>query len=105
VKLFYELSLLRHLWTRRNTPLKRSARLTVGALSNNSLARVATGLLGGILMPLFLLSQSSSKQSSQLTQLVALGILFIATLAGELLERYQFFAAVSSRRMPGGPRP
>lgn len=105
VKLFYELSLLRHLWTRRNTPLKRSARLTVGALSDNSLARVATGLLGGILMPLFLLSQSSSEQSSQLTQLVALGILFVATLAGELLERYQFFAAVSSRRMPGGPRP
>lgn len=105
LKLFYEALLLRHLWTRRNTPLKRSARLTVGALSNNSLARVATGLLGGILMPLFLLSQSSSEQSSQLTQLVTLGILFIATLAGELLERYQFFAAVSSRRMPGGPRP
>jgi len=32
------------------------------------------------------------------------GMLFAACLAAELLERYLFFAACATPRMPGGPR-
>ena len=103
-KLIFEASLLRHLTDRRTTPLKRSALLMTGPLSNIALARFACGLLGGIALPLLLLSPETARQSLTLqTSLIAL--LFAATLAGELLERYLFFAAVASARMPGGPRP
>ena len=78
--------------------------LMTGPLSNIALARFACGLLGGIALPLLLLSPETARQSLTLqTSLIAL--LFAATLAGELLECYLFFAAVASARMPGGPRP
>ena len=32
------------------------------------------------------------------------GLLFVACLAGEILERYLFFAACATPRMPGGIR-
>ncbi|QDU36989.1 Anaerobic dimethyl sulfoxide reductase chain B [Maioricimonas rarisocia] len=103
-KLIFEAALFRHLTDRRTTPLKRSALLMTGPLSNTALARFACGLLGGIVLPLMLLSPDTASQSMTLqTPLIAL--LFAATLAGELLERYLFFAAVASARMPGGPRP
>ena len=35
---------------------------------------------------------------------VMTGLLFVACLAGELLERYLFFAACAAPRMPGGIR-
>lgn len=106
LKLLFELALLRHLFERRRTPLKRSAQLSIGPLSNALLARVATGVLGGIVMPVFLLSTGSSslRIESEVFFTVVLCFLFLACLAGELLERYLFFAAVASPRMPGNLR-
>lgn len=102
-KLLLELSLFRHLAARRTTSLKRSALLMIGPLSNVSLARFAAGALGGVVMPLLLLSsQSDEFAHSSLPALVAL--LFSALLTGELLERYLFFAAAAPPRMPGGLR-
>lgn len=105
-KLCSDLSLLRQLADRRNTPLRRSARLMIGPLSNVTLARSSAGILGGIVMPGFLLQSFAAAQPpGDLFLLLTVTILFLACLLGELLERYLFFAAVSSPRMPGGLRP
>lgn len=100
IKLMFEASLFRYLFRRQNTPLKRSALLMSGELSNVTLARFACGILGGILMPAFLLS-NQSQPIQQLQLLIMVCIMFLACLAGELLERYLFFSAVAAPRMPG----
>ncbi|MGD9854306.1 MAG: dimethyl sulfoxide reductase anchor subunit family protein, partial [Planctomycetaceae bacterium] len=101
-KLLLEASLFRHVLTRRQSPLKRSARLLLGPLSASTFARFACGLLGGIVMPLFLGNELAAGEGRGLFLLIAVAMLFAACLAGELLERYQFFAACASPRMPGG---
>lgn len=105
VKLLFEISVLRHLLSRRSTPLKRTAELLVGPLSNQCLARFACGMLGGIVMPLFLWAQQAGEtQVTKPATVIVVAMLFVACLAGELLERYLFFASVAAPRMPGGLR-
>ena len=100
-KLVFEASLFRHLAVRSTTSLKRTALLMTGALSHMTVARFVAGIVGGIAMPgLVLLSHTSTRQDVVLVPFVAL--LFLACLTGELLERYLFFAAVASPKMPGG---
>jgi DMSO reductase anchor subunit len=105
VKLVWEAAIFRHLASGRMTSLKRSAWLLAHELSSATLARFALGLLGGLLMPLFLLSDLPAASSANVVQFTAMtGLLFAACLAGELLERYLFFTACASPRMPGGIR-
>ncbi len=105
-KLFFEVTFLRHRIGRHNTSLKRSAVLMTGTLSNHMLARLTCGLLGGIVMPLLLLPDvTSTGVDGRIRQAAIVGLLFAACLAGELLERYLFFAAVAAPRMPGALRP
>ena len=105
VKLAWEASIFRHLLLGRMTPLKRSAILLTHELSTATLARFALGLLGGVLMPLFLLAQLPTMSSTSLIQFTATtALLFVACAAGELLERYLFFTACAAPRMPGGIR-
>jgi formate dehydrogenase iron-sulfur subunit len=101
-KLTYEASLFQHLFSWRNSALKRSALLTVGALSSKTFARFALGFLGGIAMPLFLVQ--GIKPADRAATTVIVTMIFIACFAGEMLERFQFFAAVSAPRMPGNVR-
>ena len=105
-KLSWEAAIFRHLLFRRMTPLKRSALLMTRELSNFTLARFAAGLLGGLVMPAFLLiSLTSTSGSGNLPQFVIItGMLFVACLVGELLERVLFFTACAAPRMPGGIR-
>lgn len=103
-KLMFELVLFRHLAGHRNSPLKRSALLLIGPLSSSLLSRMAAGLLGGIAMPLFFLMRGDDVARADIRAALMVGMLFLGCLVGELLERYQFFAAVSAPRMPGGPR-
>ena len=100
-KFVFELSMLSHLAARRVSPLKRSAQLLVGPLSNQTFARFALGILGGVVMPMFLMSQ---QRTTEVATMIIVVMLFVSCLAGELLERYQFFAAVSAPRMPGSLR-
>jgi hypothetical protein len=88
------------------TPLKRSAVLMTGDLSNATLARFALGLLGGAILPAMLVQEAANlADGAGLVQFVVLtGLLFTACLAGELLERYLFFAACAAPQMPGGIR-
>ncbi len=105
-KLTLELAVFRHLSLRRMTPLKRSALLMTGDLSNATLARFALGVLGGVILPLLLVGEAATLSGGAgLVQFVVLtGLLFAACLAGELLERYLFFTACAAPQMPGGIR-
>jgi len=114
-KLLMEAGFLRHLCRRRMTALKRSALLMTGVLSNVTIARFACGLLGGIVMPVFLLTRgqtvagapalnAGAAAGSDPVLLIVVSMLFVFCLLGELLERYLFFAAVSPSGMPGGLR-
>lgn len=96
IKLSFEASLFRYLLRRQNHLLKRWA----GELSRVTLSRFACGMLAGILIPLFLLNHQTPPVSNLTLSLINT-ILFIACLAGELLERYLFFSAVAAPRMPG----
>lgn len=100
LKLSFEASIFRYLLRRQNSPLKRSALLMSGELSNVTLARFACGILGGIMMPAFLLNHQG-QPLQQLIMMIIVSIMFIACLAGELLERYLYFSAVAAPRMPG----
>jgi formate dehydrogenase iron-sulfur subunit len=104
VKLTWEAAIFRHLLFRRMTPLRRSAMLQAGDLSRVTLARFALGLLGGVMMPLFLLKQAAAGNIASVEFFAATILLFVACLAGELLERYLFFTACAAPRMPGGIR-
>ncbi|HEY3395303.1 MAG TPA: DmsC/YnfH family molybdoenzyme membrane anchor subunit [Lacipirellulaceae bacterium] len=105
-KLAWEAAIFRHLWLRKMTPLKRSAVLMTGDLSNATLARFASGLLGGVILPTIFAGEAGSlANNAELIQFVVLtGLLFAACLAGELLERFLFFAACATPQMPGGIR-
>ncbi len=107
LKLAFDLSLLRHLFSTRTTSLKRSALLVTGVLSTISFARLGLGVLGGIMMPCLLLGHLSERSDLMADPVIGVSICltWLGCVCGELLERYLFFAAVSSPRMPGGVRP
>lgn len=96
-KLSSELLVLRHLRDRSHSVLKRSAQLLTGALRLLLSLRVVCSLIGGVLLPTWVLNGQD----------FTLGMGFaIASLvfAGEVAERCLFFAAVIPHRMPGGVR-
>lgn len=104
-KLLWEGLFFRHLLSRRMTSLKRSALLMTRDLANVTLARFALGILGGIAMPAFLLSNVATEPGDiGGAFLMAVIVLVVACIAGEMLERFNFFAAVAAPRMPGGVR-
>ncbi|MDA0282654.1 MAG: dimethyl sulfoxide reductase anchor subunit [Planctomycetota bacterium] len=104
LKLLFEANLLRPLMSRQITPMKRSAMLMTGSLASVTIARFACGILGGLAMPALLLRATSETPQDPVFLVIVTSMLFVACLAGELLERYLFFAAVASPRMPGSLR-
>ena len=97
-KLGFENRIFQHLvdeQTPRLTPLNKSALLLAGPLGLPARARVACGVLGGIVFPALLLLTPSDATLASFTLALCLG--------GELLERYLFFTAVAPAQMPGSP--
>jgi len=88
VKLLWELTVLRH--RRRDDDLGKTAQLLTGELRPMLVARLVAGIIGGVVVPLILLTG---------VPVALLGVL--AVVAGELLERRLFFTAVAAPRMPG----
>ncbi len=81
------------------TSLNKTARLLADQLGFAARVRVACGVIGGLLLPLFLLlNRANGFDSGRLLAPAALAL----CLAGELLERYLFFTAVAPVKMPGG---
>jgi hypothetical protein len=89
------------LWISTISSWKRSAELHIGPLSEVTLARFGCGLLGGIILPIIASDQTPGEPLSRVIVVVATAA---ALLAGELLERYLFFAAAAAPRMPGAIR-
>jgi len=94
-KLAFELSVLRHLGSRQQTPAKRVALLLTGALRRPAAARLVVGALAGMVAPLAFLRTGS------VPGLAAAALLAAALFAGELLERSLFFRSAPPSRMPG----
>ncbi|HEY0981761.1 DmsC/YnfH family molybdoenzyme membrane anchor subunit [Schlesneria sp.] len=105
-KLLFDLALLRHRLSSRMTSLKRSALLVCGPLLPVAWARLSLGVLGGLALPLVLLHLLKKDGSVLAEPLIAstICLIWFGCLGAELFERYLFFAAVSSPRMPGGVR-
>lgn len=101
LKLLLEASLFQNLLLRRQSPRKRSAQLLIGVLSGSLFARCAAGLLGGIVMPLFVWNELTESELRPVFIVIAVAMMFVACVVGEVLERYQFFAACAAPRMPG----
>lgn len=100
VKLTYEASTLLYARQRQNTVFKRMARVMLGDLYQVLAMRFTFGILGGVLVPLALLSAPV-----QPGLLASLGVGMLAfVLFGEAAERYLFFRAAPASRMPGGLR-
>ncbi|HEX5221010.1 MAG TPA: molybdopterin oxidoreductase, partial [Verrucomicrobiae bacterium] len=98
-KLGFERRIFAHLVDEESaaqTPLNKTARLLAGELNGFVRARVALGVVGGVVMPLIMLAQVHSA--------VSLLVIVSAVLCvvGEFLERYLFFTAVVTQKMPGG---
>ncbi|WDE98158.1 dimethyl sulfoxide reductase anchor subunit [Lentisphaera profundi] len=103
-KMAWEGSIFRHLKSKTYSMEKRSAMLMTNHLLVATRLRYLAGFFGGVLLPIFLYSMSQ-KPIIELNHLmnmflVAIGI-FILTLVGELSERFLFFSAIVSKKMPG----
>jgi DMSO reductase anchor subunit/ferredoxin len=101
-KLVFEHRIFRQLAdenTLRLSPLNKTARLLEGRLGLAARWRVACGIFGGIVLPVWLIAKQSGNDSV-VAPVAGAALLFC--LAGELLERYLFFTAVAPVKMPGG---
>lgn len=102
-KLSWENRIFRHLEAEElpmPTPLNKTARLLAGELGLAWRARVACGVLGGVLLPAFAVLGLAAGAPT-LPGWLAGGMVALC-LAGEILERYLFFTAVAPAKMPGG---
>jgi len=80
------------------TPLNKTARLLAGELSFAARVRVGCGVLGGLIFPVLLILIRAGGDAPA-RWLAPAGL--VLCVAGELLERYLFFAAVAPAKMPG----
>jgi DMSO reductase anchor subunit len=103
IKLGFELTILRHIHDRHHSVLKRSALLMVRDLRRVTLARFICGALGGVVLPalaVLLIAPRVPADAGPLLGVLTVAI-FVLCLAGELSERYLFFSAAPSSKMPG----
>jgi formate dehydrogenase iron-sulfur subunit len=105
LKLLFESSVFAELTRRQFTPLKRSAVLLSDNFGGTTMLRYFFGIVGGLFLPAILLSERSTLNGTEGFQPLFLyaivGLVFVTLLVGEFLERYLFFAASASAKMPG----
>jgi DMSO reductase anchor subunit len=105
-KLGYELAALRHFGDRHHSVLKRIALLSLGELGSFTKVRFTCGVLGALVLPALglvavrFVGPAATFPVGRLAVLATMA--FALCLAGELLERYLFFAAAPASKMPGG---
>src|SRR5262249_39360262 len=107
LKLLFEASVFRHLADRQHTLGKRLALLMRGDLGRVTAVRFLCGALAGLVLPgSGLALVGAARDGGGPFPFAQLAVLAIATqlaaLAGEILERYLFFAAAPASKMPGG---
>ncbi len=102
LKLSFEHRIFTHLVDEEiviQTPLNKTARLLAGELNVFVRARVLCAAIGGMLLPLVVLLQVA--RGIPVAPVLAIAGLALC-VAGELGERYLFFTAVVTQKMPGG---
>lgn len=103
-KLFLEVIIFSWLRARTLTPLRRTAVLLTGELAGASTSRFACGVVGGLLLPgLLWIGWSRVGEAIPPAAIAMVGLMLGLNFAGEILERYLFFAAVVAPKMPGAP--
>jgi Fe-S-cluster-containing dehydrogenase component/DMSO reductase anchor subunit len=99
LKIAGESWVLMHLRDKQVGDLKRSALLLVGDLRSLFFVRLALAGLGGVVLPAtFFVASEGVPWGAQVSVAILSAVML---LAGELVERMIFFAAMSSPRMPG----
>jgi formate dehydrogenase iron-sulfur subunit len=93
LKLALEAALFAHIGDRRHGALKRGAVLMLGPLRGLTAVRFATGLAGGVALPLLYMASGAAWIAP---------VAALACLVGELIERHLFFVAAGAPRMSGG---
>lgn len=104
LKLLLEARIFIHLRNRTLNPLKRSAKLLSSSLFAIVILRFAVAMVGGVAMPLVLLTQNTSTAGQGFDPIFFIAItllIWILLLVGEFAERYLFFTSVVTPRMPG----
>ena len=97
-KLAIEAKLLSHRNSNQSTPQSLAAGLLLNQKRTQTLSRFVLGIAGGVVLPIALLVTGGGSAAVALST-VSLACLF----AGEVVERYLFFAVSVARRMPGAP--
>ena len=100
-KLAFERRIFTHLVdeeTPAQTPLNKTARLLAGELNGSVRARIVCGLFGGVVLPLFSILQIPTNPAA-IPALAFAGL--VLSVVGEVIERYLFFSAVVTQKMPG----
>jgi DMSO reductase anchor subunit len=100
IKLAGEASVFFHLRDRQQGDLKRTALLLWGDLRTLIQFRFVLGVLGGMLLPLGLLTNLAPASFGP--AFVGSFLSLLCLLAGDYIERTTFFSALSAPRMPGG---
>ena len=103
-KIIWEATIFRHLKDPTYSVYKRSALIMKNHLLNATRLRYLLGVTGGIILPLIIyLTATSSSATDNVNMLLVLSsVSFLFALVGEFAERFLFFAAVVSKKMPGG---
>jgi formate dehydrogenase iron-sulfur subunit len=103
-KLLWEASIFRHLKDPTYSMSKRSALLMLNHLSTVTRLRYLFGLLGGVGLPILIYMMSKGEVTDEgfFYMLILSSASFVFALLGEFCERYLFFSAVVSKKMPGG---
>lgn len=102
VKLSAEGAVFAWLRSRLMTPFKRTALLLAGELAPTTMKRFLLGTMGGVVLPGVLWSYASSP-FDPLSAMLAVVLILLTLLAGEILERQLFFTASVAPKMPGAP--
>jgi hypothetical protein len=88
--------------SRTLTPLRRTALLMTGDLARATFWRFTAGMSGGVVLPgVLALAYSNVSSHSPRVFVAAVAAGLASSFAGELIERYLFFAAVVAPKMPG----
>ncbi len=103
-KIIWEATIFRHLKDPTYSLYKRSALLMKNHLPKATACRYILGIIGGVILPILIyIITLSAINSINLNFLFFLStISFLLALIGEFCERFLFFAAVVSKKMPGG---
>jgi formate dehydrogenase iron-sulfur subunit len=102
-KLWFEARLAREFARSGGAELRKTALLLVGPLRRPAGSRRTLGVVGGAVLPALVLIGAAAANPSVTAWAAVLAL--AASIAGEIIERYLFFAAVVKPKMPGGLMP